>query len=67
MRVRRNCTTDDDFITHSKVIRDRFIQKGYKEQHLDNIVREVAEIPRDVCLNVRERQQNPRQEWGFYL
>lgn len=65
MRVRRNCTTDDDFITHSKVISDRFLQKGYKEQHLDNIVREVAETPRDVCLNDRERQPNPRQEWGF--
>lgn len=37
MRIRRNCTLDSDFRAQATVIKENFVQKGYKEQQLDKI------------------------------
>lgn len=54
MWVRRICTTDNDFVTQSKFIKDRFLQKGYKEQYLDKIIHEVGGIPLESCFKDKE-------------
>lgn len=65
IQVRRNCTTDNDFQIQSKIIKDRFLQKGYREHDLNVIVHEVGGIPREACLRDKDCSSNSRQEWGF--
>lgn len=45
MRVRRNCSTLEDFDQQSSVLKKRFEDKGYKPQHLDSIVEEIRALP----------------------
>lgn len=45
MRVKRNCSTVDDFVVQSEELKDRFIEKGYTPQRLDAIVDEIKAIP----------------------
>lgn len=43
LRLRRNCTNSEDFVSESSILRQRFLEKGYSAEALDvefNLARE---------------------------
>lgn len=66
MRVRRNCSTLEDYKIKSGVLKDRFLEKGYKKQHLDAVVEEIRMVPREECLKEgTSGSMNMEHEWAF--
>lgn len=66
IRVKRNCSTADNFISQSKILKDRFGAKGYNPQFLHRIMEEVMTLPSENCPNkVVPSRPNNGQEWGF--
>lgn len=66
LRVWRNCTEDRDYLEQADKLKSRFIQKGYEEPSLDNIIQQVAELPREQCLKKKNTGQPTNQhQWGF--
>ncbi|PIO25998.1 hypothetical protein AB205_0190500, partial [Aquarana catesbeiana] len=47
LRVRRNCSDLDTYAIQANILKERFLQKGYKGDALNNIIQEVANIPRE--------------------
>lgn len=41
-RIQRNCTDTTDFILQAKVIKDRFLERNYREDMLDRAIAEVT-------------------------
>lgn len=54
LRVRRNCTELEDYHTQVKILRDKFIQKGYQEKMLSKTIQEIANTPRDHCFGKKQ-------------
>lgn len=54
LRVRRNCSDLDTYAIQANILKERFLQKGYKGDALNNIIQEVANIPREECLKERD-------------
>ena len=66
LRVRRNCTEYSDYVEQANTLKRRFVQKGYDESNLNDIIQEVAEVPREQCLKKREAaESNNQHQWGF--
>lgn len=64
LRVKRNCT--DGYFAQAGILRDTFIQKGYREGVLDNTIAEIAKIPREQCLRKKEAKlPSDQHQWGF--
>lgn len=64
-RVRRNCTKDEDFLAHSNILKERFIQKDYDGNILENLIQEIKEVPQQSILIDKERDINTNQEFAF--
>ena len=68
MRVKRNCSDNNDFLSQSEILTERFKVKGYNPIFLEKIVEEVEKIPRSKCLEEKAInatcESNPN-EWGF--
>lgn len=54
MRVRRNCSEDDNFILQSKTLTDRFEARGYDPHFLEKVVEEVGSVSRDVSPGIEK-------------
>lgn len=50
LRVCRNCTEQDDYFLQANLLKERSLQKGFKENTLTEIIQQVANIPREQCL-----------------
>lgn len=53
IRVRRNCTHEDDFITQSQVLVSRFEQIGYVRQSLEGEIAKVKTMDRQTLVSDR--------------
>lgn len=66
MRVRRNCSALEDFDQQVTVLKNRFMEKGYKSQHLDPIIEEIGALAREQCLrDTLNIERNLDHEWSF--
>lgn len=66
LRVRQNCTEDSDYFTQAEMLKCKFVQKGYEETEMNEMIKEVAGIPRDQCFKKKEEQlTNNQHQWGF--
>lgn len=65
MRIRRNCTEDTDYYDQASLIKQRFVEKGYKESSLNHIMQEVGNTTQNNLLEPRTRPPNKQHEWGF--
>lgn len=66
MRVRRNCSSLEDYDQQAMILKNRFVEKGYKSQHLDWIMEEIRALPREHCLrNTNIVETNLDHEWSF--
>lgn len=54
MRVKRNCSENENFIAQSKILTERFEARGYNPEVLKRVVEEVGAIPRATCLQEKE-------------
>lgn len=65
LRVRHNCT-ELDYFAQAGTLKDKFIQKGYREDVLDITIIEIAKIPRKQCLRNKDAKPlNDQHQWGF--
>ena len=55
VRIRRICSDYNDFLQKSETAKGFFISRGYKEQHLRNIINEVKLLTRDDLLKGKEK------------
>ena len=65
-RVKRNCSELEDFLTQSQVIKNKFIEKGYRADTLDALILDLANTPRDnfMCNGAKVDITGSR-EWNF--
>lgn len=61
IRLKRNCSTNTDFLAQSKVLTDRFIEKGYEAQFLTEKLNQVVSLDRDALLADKTRAQRDCQ------
>ena len=66
LRVRRNCSDANDYLSQAQTLKNKFVQKGYDEPALNTMIEEIAAIPREKCLEKKVEQPNNNQhQWGF--
>ena len=66
MRVKRNCSTLEDYDEQSEILKGRFREKGYNAQKLNAISEEIKIIPRvDVLKNSVKSSNFKDYEWSF--
>lgn len=58
LRMRRNCTDHAQFEEQSRVLKQRFQEKGYASEQLDAAVEEVSKMERNKLI----RPENPKNE-----
>lgn len=56
LRLRRNCTRTSDFLAQSRVLKNRFVEKGYNCEVLDFEINKVLSIERSSTLVERPRE-----------
>ncbi|CAI9595210.1 unnamed protein product, partial [Staurois parvus] len=44
LRIHRNCTNREDFITQSNILKNRFIEKGYNATSLESEINEIVNM-----------------------
>lgn len=42
-RIKRNCTRDEDFATQSQIIKNRFLERGYKPSLIENSYKKICD------------------------
>lgn len=50
IRIRRNCTLDEDYTMQAQVLKNRFVEKGYNTTILDKTINDVQKVPQRGCL-----------------
>lgn len=50
IRLRRNCTSQSDFLSQSQVLAERFKQKGYDSPTLENEITRISQMERETIL-----------------
>lgn len=65
IRVKRNCSRQEDFTIQANFLKNTFVQKGYRNETLDSIISEVDRIPRGQCLTNKDPKVQSNQQWGF--
>lgn len=58
IRLRRNCTHEDDYISQSQVLASRFQQKGYEKSALDSEIERVCNMDRNVLVSNQIRDND---------
>ena len=59
-RLRRICTTLDDFWTHAKQLKKDLLNRGYKEDDLSREIARAAELDRSSLLTYKEKPTSNR-------
>lgn len=68
IRLRRNCTQEEDFISQSQVLSTRFQQKGYDQSILENEIEKVRNIESNtLSLNISGISQNTTTQMRMIL
>lgn len=49
-RIRRNCTSISDYHQQALVLKTRFLDKGYKENDIDDTIQKVGDLNRDLMI-----------------
>lgn len=56
---------DTDYTSHTQIIKECFVEKGYKVSFLDKAIDEVGQISQEIRLRGRDRVVDSKHEWGF--
>ncbi|XP_073481353.1 uncharacterized protein [Aquarana catesbeiana] len=56
IRIRRNCDRMEDYLQQTDILIDRFTDKGYKRNVLENIRLKVANMDRELILSSKVRK-----------
>lgn len=68
LRIRQSCTDTKEYNKLSKVLKQCFVQKGYKEQDIEEINDTIVKTDREVLLKKVEKsvRQNNNMVYVFY-
>lgn len=66
LRLRRNCTDVDTFISQAEVLKQRFLDKGYNQADLDTELQRVTNIDRNTLL-VTKQKRDPDTTYKWAL
>lgn len=61
MRLRRNCTNDEEFFLQAGVLTERFLEKGYELGTLNQVLQQVSSIDRQSLLTTRPKKEHQDQ------
>ena len=56
-RLRRICSDTVDFMQHSNIYTQYFINQGYNKQHLNQLAKEISKLSRDDLLQNKTKKQ----------
>lgn len=65
MRLRRNCTNQDDFVQEASILRERFLEKGYDDNELEVAFRSALDRNKDDLLIPKLRSQDDSLKFSF--
>lgn len=57
-RVRRNCDKDEDYVAQSMVLKERFREKGYKEEELEDTRLKIGNRTQESFLHSKEKTES---------
>ncbi|KAM5191488.1 uncharacterized protein ACMZJ9_021274 [Mantella aurantiaca] len=61
LRLRRNCSTEKEFIKEAKLLQERFQQRGYSKKVLGKAYRFALNSPRDLLLLTSEKERDSQK------
>lgn len=61
-RIRRNCSTLEDFYDQSSLIKKRLVDKGFEAEEVDKEVERMAGVKREDLLQPKEGKQGTRNK-----
>ena len=61
MRIKRNCTTEEDYQIQAEKLTAKFREKGYTEKTLKNVKQEVSQIERQSLLQTKCKNDERRE------
>lgn len=62
IRIRRNCSKPEHFERQSRILIERFLEKGYDKRSLEKTKEEVMRMNRDEMLKDKKRNENKKDE-----
>lgn len=65
LRLRRNCTDCDTFMVQARMLKDRFVEKGYSSSDLDKEIENACKVDREALLQDRPKEPNDAFKWSF--
>lgn len=67
LRLRRNCTLTEDFLIQSVMLKNRFLEKGYKSIDLDTETNRISKLDRVSLLKARPKTaMDNKFGWSFF-
>lgn len=57
IRIKRNCTIEEDYKDQAHILKERFMKKGYSEMSLNNQINEVNHLSRNRMLETTTKRQ----------
>lgn len=68
-RIRRNCTSLEDYHQQALVLKSRFLDKGYNETNIDDTIQTVGCLDRNQMLNgiSKKKTMNTDNFFGFAM
>lgn len=54
LRVRRNCTEQGDYFKQANILKEKFVQQGYRKNTINQIIQEVVSVPREQCFKKKD-------------
>lgn len=67
LRLRRNCSKISDYYAQCRILKERFVAKGYNAGDLDVEINRVSQIDRNSTLVERPTNiSDSRAKWSFF-
>lgn len=67
IRLRRNCSSTTDFLTQSQILADRFHQKGYHKDQIQNEIEKIGVLDRTSLFSDSNNKRVDTHEFKMVL
>lgn len=67
IRLRRNCSKEEDYFTQSNILAERFRQKGYNTENITKEIHTVGKLDRATLVTDIKKSKEVRQDYEFKM
>lgn len=67
IRLRRNCALDSDYFSQAKILANRFLQKGYEEEHVMSNIISVGSLDRSSLVANSDSNKKPKGNFEYKI